>query len=80
LSSFIVTPFSPSGKILPNPHPTDSGVIIDTMTLIEAMQSMANYFVALHSATGIAFNELRTITSGFNTSGTELTVTKLNGF
>ena len=50
------------------------------MTLIEAMQSMANYFVALHSATGIAFNELRTITSGFNTSGTELTVTKLNGF
>jgi len=80
LSSFMVTPFSPSGTILPYPHPTDSGVIIDTMTLIEAMQSMANYIVALHSATGIAFNELRTITSGFNTSGTELTVTKLNGY
>jgi len=80
LSSFIVTPFSPSGTVLPYPHPTDSGVIIDTMTSIEAMQSMANYIVALHSATGIAFNELRTITSGFNASGTELTVTKLNGF
>ena len=33
LSSFIVTPFDPSGTLVPYPYPGDSGVIIDTTTL-----------------------------------------------
>jgi len=90
MSSFIVTPFLPNGTELPYPYPTDNGVIIDTMTLIQCLQSMGQF--VFNSYTKLMMNDgaialisgsikdLETITSGFNTSGTELTVTKLNGY
>jgi len=80
LSSFIVTPFDPSGTMLSYPYPTDSGVTIDVTTLYEAMRMMSEYIVSLHSASEIAFSDLRTITNGFNSDGTELTNTKINGY
>ena len=80
LNSFIVTPFNPSGTLMSYPYPTDSGVTIDVTTLYEAMRLMAEYIIGLHSASETAFSEVRTVQSGFNTNGTELTITKLNGY
>jgi len=90
LDSFIITPFLPDTTNFLYPIPTDSGVIIDTMTLIQCLQSMGQF--EFNSYTKLMMNDgaialisgsiknLKTITSGFNTNGTELTVTKLNGF
>jgi len=80
LSSFIVTPFDPSGTMMTYPYPTDSGVTIDVTTLYEAMRLMSEYIVGLHSASENAFSDLRTITKGFNSDGTELNISKLNGY
>jgi len=79
LSSFIVTPFDPSGTLVPYPYPGDSGVIIDTTTLYEAMRLMAEFIIGFHNASETSFSSLSSKTSGFNANGTELTITKLNG-
>jgi len=90
MSSFIVTPFLPDTTNFLYPIPNENGVIIDTMTLIQCLQSMGQF--VFNSYTKLMMNDgaialisgsiknLETITSGFNTSGTELTVTKLNGY
>jgi len=80
LSSFIVTPFDPSGTLVPYPYPGDSGVIIDTTTLYEAMRLMAEFIIGFNNASETSFSSLSSKTSGFNANGTELTVTRLNGY
>jgi len=80
LGSFIVTPFLPGGTLVPYPLPGNEGVIIDTTTLIEAMRLMSEFIVGLHTATRSAFTSLNSRTSGLSTDGTELTITKLNGY
>jgi len=90
LDSFIITPFLPDTTNFLYPIPNENGVEYLNSTLIQCLQSMGQF--VFNSYTKLLMNDgaialisgsiknLETITSGFNTNGTELTITKLNGF
>ena len=90
LSRFVVTSFDPAVSIGNFPVAIETGVVLNNGTLVQALELIGQYCFGLFTRVVMngsaidmisgSVSSVESKVSGFNADGTELTVTKLNGY